>query len=114
MIKKFSLEYVKPLSTPTSTIDKLIADENGKSVDTKKYRGMIGILLYITASRPDIMFCVCKCAKFQSNPKESHLTTVKCIFRYLKGTIDLGLWYPKGQPFNLVCFYDYDYASQSR
>jgi len=110
MIKKFGLVSSKPLNTPMSTTDKLITDENGKSVDSKKYRGMIGSLLYITASRPDIMFSVRKCVRFQADPKESHLTAVKRIFRYLKGTTELVLWYPKDQPFNLVCFSDSDYA----
>jgi len=69
----------------SSTI-KLDKEENGKNVDIKKYRGMIGSLLYLTASRPDIMFCVCLCDRFQSCPKESHLVAVKIIFRYLLGT----------------------------
>jgi hypothetical protein len=73
-------------------------------------RGMIGSLLYLTASRPDIMFCVCLCARFQSCPKESHLVAVKRIFRYLLGTIDLGLWYPKFTLLDLVRYSDADFA----
>ena len=66
------MEDAKPVSTPMSTSTKLDGDEKGKSIDTKHYRSMIGSLLYLTASRPDIMFSVCLCARFQSNPKESH------------------------------------------
>ena len=78
-----------------ATTTKLDKDEQGIKVDIKLYRSMIDSLLYLTASRPDIMFSVCLCARFQSCPKESHLIVVKCIIRYLKGTIGMGLWYPK-------------------
>ncbi|XP_070022018.1 secreted RxLR effector protein 161-like [Nicotiana sylvestris] len=71
---------------------------------------MIGSLLYLTASKPDILFSVGLCARFQENPKESHLTVVKRILRYLKGTTDLCLWYPKGSNFNLVGYADAEYA----
>ncbi|XP_059638597.1 secreted RxLR effector protein 161-like [Cornus florida] len=89
---------------------KLNKDEKGKEVDIKKYRGMIGSLLYLTTSRPDIMFSVCLCARFQSCPKESHLNAVKRIFKYLNGTINLGLWYPRHTSFELVGFTDADFA----
>ena len=82
----------------------------GKSVNITVYRGMVGSLLYLTASRPDIMFATCLCARFQANPKESHLIAIKRIFRYLKGTQNLGLWYPKDTCFNLVGYSDADYA----
>ena len=71
---------------------------------------MVGSLLYLTASRPDIMFATCLCARFQSNPKESHLIAIKRIFRYLKGTPNLGLWYPKNNGFDLIGYSDSDYA----
>ena len=71
---------------------------------------MVGSQLYLTASRPDIMFATCLCARFQSDPKESHMVAIKRIFRYLKGTPNLGLWYPKGTGFNLVGYTDSDYA----
>ena len=71
---------------------------------------MIGSLLYLTASRPDIMFSVCLCARFQACLKESHLSTIKRIFRYLIGTQNLGLWYPRGTSFDLIGFSDADYA----
>ena len=79
-----------------STSTKLDKDERGKCVDSKLYRFMIGSLLYLTTSRPDIMFSVCLCVKYQSCPKESHFLTVKRIFRYLMDIPSLGLWYPKG------------------
>ena len=89
---------------------KLNKDEEGKPVDVNLYRGMIGSLLYLTASRPDIMFNVCLCAQFQSCPKESHLIAVKRIFRYLLGTIDLGLQYNKSNSFDLISYTDVDFA----
>ena len=80
---------------------KLDKDEGGKCVYSKLYRSMIGSLLYLIVSRPDIMFSVCLCARYQSCPKKSHLLPVKRIFRYLKDTPSLGLWYPKGSSFAL-------------
>ena len=93
-----------------SQTSKLFSDESGKSVDITRYRGMIGSLLYLTASRPDIMYSVCVCARFQANPKESHLNAIKRIFRYLSGTINLGLFYPISNTFDLVGYSDADYA----
>ena len=81
----------KPSKTSMSTTTKLTKDESGKPVDEKKFRGMIGSLLYLTASRPDIMFATCLCARFQSCPKESHLNAIKCIMKYLNSTLHLGL-----------------------
>ncbi|MDM1441624.1 reverse transcriptase domain-containing protein, partial [Pseudomonas aeruginosa] len=109
MLKRFNLENIKALPTPMSPSTKLDADEKGKPVDQILYRGMIGSLLYLTASRPDIMFSVCLCARFQANPRESHLVAVKRIFRYLAGTCELGLFYPKNAPFNLISYSDADY-----
>nr|GEV61291.1 hypothetical protein [Tanacetum cinerariifolium] len=88
----------------------LLKDPDGKDVDVHTYRSMIGSLMYLTLSRPDIMFAVCACALFQVTPKASHLHAVKRIFRYLKGKPHLGLWYPKDSPFNLVAYSDSDYA----
>ena len=104
LIKKFGLEGAKTSKTPMATTTKLDKDEQGINVDIKLNRSMIGSLLYLTASRPDIMFCVCLCAQFQSCPKESHLITVKRIIRYLKGTIEMGLWYPKTGQFSMTSF----------
>ena len=85
-------------------------DEGGKSVDQTLYHSMIGSLLYLTASRPDIMFSVCMCACFQANPKESHLSAIKRILRYLKHTPSIGLWYPKGTSFTLLGYSDSEFA----
>ncbi|GJX26619.1 retrovirus-related pol polyprotein from transposon TNT 1-94 [Tanacetum coccineum] len=85
-------------------------DEECESVDSTKYRGMIGSLLYLTASRPDIMFSVCLCARFQEALKTSHLEAVKRIFRYIKGTTHLGLWYPKRTDIETVLYADSDHA----
>ena len=110
LLKRFGLEDTKSKGTPMSSTLKLDKDEKGKEVDTKKYRGMIGSLLYLTVSRPDIMFSVSLCAHFQACPKESHLLAVKRIFKYLSGTLNLGLWYPKHTHFELTSFSDADFA----
>ncbi|GJU52467.1 retrovirus-related pol polyprotein from transposon TNT 1-94 [Tanacetum coccineum] len=110
MLKKFGLEDSKPIKTPMSSDTKLTKDEECESVDSTKYRGMIGSLLYLTASRPDIMFNVCLCARFQEAPKTSHLEAVKRIFRYIKGTTHLGLRYPKGTNIETVVYADSDHA----
>ena len=94
------------MATPT----KLDQDKSGKKVDISSFRGMIGSLLYLTASRLNIMFATYLCARFQSDPKESHLIAVKRIFRYLKGTPILGIWYPKNTGFDLTGYTDSDYA----
>ena len=109
LLKKFNLEEVKTNNTPMDSSIKLDVDEKGKSVDQTKYRGMIGSLLYLTASKPDIMYSVCLCVRFQACPKESHLNAVKRIFRYLKGTIDIGIWYQKCDNFELICYLDADF-----
>ena len=95
-----------------STTTALDADIKGSSVSQSMYRGMIGSLLYLTASRPDIQFSVGMCARFQANPKESHLTCVKRILRYLEGTQELGLWYPKGNQ-EFLWAYSYCYVLKS-
>ncbi|GJZ94478.1 uncharacterized mitochondrial protein-like protein [Tanacetum coccineum] len=100
-------------STPMKTQKPLLKDEDGEEVDVYLYRSMIGSLIYLTSSRPDIMFTVCACARYQVNPKVSHLHVVKRIFRYLKGQPKLGLWYPKDSPFDLVAYIDSGYARAS-
>ncbi|KAL8119296.1 hypothetical protein AgCh_016723 [Apium graveolens] len=110
LLTRFGFDNVKPKSTPMNQNSKLTSDEKGKDVDIEKYSGMIGSLLYLTASRPDIMYSVCVCAHFQAKPKESHLNAVKRIFRYLSGTINLGLFYPITSTFDLVGYSDADYA----
>ncbi|GKD22682.1 retrovirus-related pol polyprotein from transposon TNT 1-94 [Tanacetum coccineum] len=110
MLKKFGLEDSKPIKTPMSSDTKLTKDEECDSVDSTKYRGMIGSLLYLTASRLDIMFSICLCARNQKDPKTSHLKAVKRIFLYIKGTTHLGLWYPKGTDIEIIVYADSDHA----
>ncbi|GJW80365.1 hypothetical protein Tco_0144340 [Tanacetum coccineum] len=101
---------VKHASTPIETYKPLTKDEEAADVDVHLYKSMIGSLMYLTASRPDIMFAVCACSRFQVTPKTSHLHAVKRIFRYLKGKPTLGLWYPKESSFDLVAYSDSDYG----
>lgn len=110
LLKKFNFDQCSSMKTPMAAPIKLDADLNGKAVELSAYRGMIGSLLYLTASRPDIMFSTCMCARYQASPKESHLAAVKRIFRYLKGTPNLGLWYPKDSGFDLIGYSDSDFA----
>ncbi|KAJ9553163.1 hypothetical protein OSB04_017208 [Centaurea solstitialis] len=110
MLQKFGMNDAKPASTPMETHKHLTADVEGEEVDVHHYRSMIGSLMYLTASRPDIMFAVCVCAMFQVRPKESHLHAVKRIFKYLKGQPRLGLWYPNDSSFDLVAYTDSDYG----
>ncbi|GJW68616.1 putative ribonuclease H-like domain-containing protein [Tanacetum coccineum] len=98
---------------PMETSKPLLKDGDGDEVDVHMYRLMIGSLMYLTSLRPDIMFVVCACARYQVTPKVSHLHAVKRIFRYLKGQPKLGLWYPKDSPFDLVAYTDSDYTRAS-
>jgi hypothetical protein len=111
LLKKFVMDNSKPIKTPMATNAHLDLDEGDNSLDLKFYRFMIGGLLYLTASRPDIKFSVCMCAMFQSSPKECHMMAVKRILRYLRQTPNLGLWYPNGARFILIGYSDSDYAS---
>ncbi|XP_068504649.1 secreted RxLR effector protein 161-like [Phaseolus vulgaris] len=104
------MEACKATTTPMSTNCYLGADEAGPEVNQTMYMGLICSLLYLTTSRPNIMFTVCLCARFQSCPKESHLKAAKRILKYLKGTISMGLWYPSLSPIHLVGFSDSDFA----
>ncbi|GJU33482.1 putative ribonuclease H-like domain-containing protein [Tanacetum coccineum] len=110
MLKKFDLASVKTAITPMETKMALTKDEEADEVDVHLYRSMIGSLMYLTASRPDIMFAVCACSRFQVTPKTSHLNAVKRIFKYLKGKPNLGLWYPRESSFDLEAYSDSDYA----
>ncbi|GKB87735.1 hypothetical protein Tco_0960007 [Tanacetum coccineum] len=91
----------------------LLKDSDGDDVNVHLHRSMIRSLMYLTSSRLDIMFTVCACARFQVTPKVSHSHAVKRIFRYLKGQLKLGLWYPRDSPFDLVVYSDSDYAGAS-
>nr|GEV19596.1 hypothetical protein [Tanacetum cinerariifolium] len=113
ILKKFNFTTVKTASTSIEPNKGLIKDAEAKDVDVHLYRLMIRSLVYLTASRLDIIFVVCACARFQVTPKTSHLYDVKRIFRYSKGQPKLGLWYPKDSPFDLENFSDSDYAGAS-
>nr|GEV76645.1 uncharacterized mitochondrial protein AtMg00810-like [Tanacetum cinerariifolium] len=110
IMKKFYFTTVKTISTLIEPNKALIKDAEAKDVDVHLYRSIIRSLMYLTASRHDIMFAVCTCARFQVTPKTSHLHVVKRIFRYLKGQLKLSLWYPRDSPFDLEAFSDSDYA----
>jgi hypothetical protein len=110
MLKKFEMEDAKAISTPMGTNGSLDSDTSGNMVDQKMYWSMIESLLYVTASRPDMMFSVCMCAKFQASPRESHLKATKSILRYLKHTQNVRLWYPKGARFELIGYSNSDYT----
>ena len=111
LLKRLNMEAAKTMKTSMSSSIKLDKGEKCKSINSTMYRGMIGSLLCLTTSRPNIMYNVCLCARFQSCPKESHLSAVKRIFRYLKGTMDIGLWYLKSDNFELIGFSDADFSS---
>ena len=110
IVKKFGLDSKKHASTPMSSSTKLNVDSSGVEVSPTLYRSIIGSLLYLTASRPDIAFSVGVCARYQANRKESHLTVVKRIIRYINGTSDYGLWYSKDSNACLVGYLDADWA----
>ncbi|GJR38664.1 putative ribonuclease H-like domain-containing protein [Tanacetum coccineum] len=113
ILKKFDFCSIKTATTPIESNKPLVKDEDGIDVDVHIYRYIIGFLMYLTASRPDIMFVVCACARFQVTPKASHLNAVKQIFRYLKHQPKLRLWYPRDSPFELEAFSDIDYGGAS-
>jgi hypothetical protein len=106
MLKRFEMEDCKPVTTPMQTSCKLRKDDDSKSIDQRQYRSMIDSLLYVTTSRPDVMQAIRQVARFQATPKESHVLAVKRIFRYLKGTKEFVLWYPKGKDLSLISYTD--------
>ncbi|GJU23565.1 putative ribonuclease H-like domain-containing protein [Tanacetum coccineum] len=113
ILKKFDFCSIKTTTTPIESNKPLVKDEDGVDVYVHIYRSMIGSLMYLTASRPDIMFDVCACARFQVTPKALHLNAVKQIFRYLKHQTKLGLWYLRDSPFELEAFSNSDYGGAS-
>ncbi|KAJ9566739.1 hypothetical protein OSB04_002705 [Centaurea solstitialis] len=110
LLKCFDFSGSSSVSTPMPRSFQLDADLSSKPIDQKNYRAIIGSLLYLTASRLDIVFSTGVCARYQCDPRESHLTAVKRILRYLKGTPDFGLWYPKDSGFELIAYRDSDHA----
>nr|GFA03786.1 retrovirus-related Pol polyprotein from transposon TNT 1-94 [Tanacetum cinerariifolium] len=109
-LKKYGFESYDPVDTPMVEKSKLDEDREVKAVDPSHCRGMIGTLLYLTASRPDLQFAICMCARYQARPTEKHVHAVKRIFRYLRGTVNRGLWYPKDSSVALTAFADADHA----
>nr|GFA54557.1 retrovirus-related Pol polyprotein from transposon TNT 1-94 [Tanacetum cinerariifolium] len=109
-LKKYGFESCDPVDTPMVEKSKLDEYKEGKSVDLSHYRGMIGTLFYLTASRPNLQFVICMCARYQARPTEKHVHAVKRIFRYLRGTVHRGLWYPKDSSVALTAFADADHA----
>ena len=110
MLKKFKMEDSKPVSTPMIIGCKLSKNDESLEVDHTMYRSMICILLYVRNTRPNVIHTVGLVSRFQSTPKETHVVVVKIILRYLKGTMDYGLWYLKGQDFTLEVFTNADWA----
>jgi hypothetical protein len=110
LIKKFNMAELKPMCTTMSSAASLGPDEDGEAVDQRQYRSMIGSLLYLIATRPDIQFAVGLCTCFQASPRSSHRTTVQRIFRYLKHTPEFGIWYSASSLLDLVGFSDADFA----
>ena len=110
LLKRFNMEEAKTMKTLMSSSIKLDKDEKGKSIVSTMYRGRIGYLLYLIASRPNIMYSLCLCTRFKSCHKESHLSIIKRILKYLKGIMDISLWYPKSDNFELIVFSDADFS----
>ncbi|GJX48314.1 retrovirus-related pol polyprotein from transposon TNT 1-94 [Tanacetum coccineum] len=110
IIKKYGMQSNDPVDTPMVDKSKLDEDLQGKPTNPTYYRGMIGSLMFLTSSRPDLIFAVCMCARYQAKPTEKHLHAVKRIFRSLKGTIDMGLWYSKDSCITLTAYADADHA----
>nr|GEW15096.1 retrovirus-related Pol polyprotein from transposon TNT 1-94 [Tanacetum cinerariifolium] len=109
-LKKYGFESCDPVDTPMMEKSRLDEDKEGKAIDPSHYHGMIGTLLYLTASRPDLQFAICMCARYQARPIEKHIHAIKRIFRYLCGTVHQGLWYPKDYSVALTTFADADHA----
>ncbi|GJT36471.1 hypothetical protein Tco_0926890, partial [Tanacetum coccineum] len=107
---KYGLNTCDTVGTLMDIKDKLDLDQIRTPVDATKYRSMIGSLMYLMSSRPDIVYATCVCARYQAQPTEKHLKEVKRIFRYLRGTVNMGLWYTRDSSFELTGFSDADYA----
>ncbi|GKE69596.1 gag-pol polyprotein, partial [Tanacetum coccineum] len=106
----YGLKQAPRACTPMEIKDKLDLDQNRTPIDATKNRSMIGALMYLTSSRPDIVHATCLCARYQAKPTEKHLIVVKRIFRYLRGTVNMGFWYTKDSGFELTEFSDDDYV----
>ncbi|GKF20281.1 retrovirus-related pol polyprotein from transposon TNT 1-94, partial [Tanacetum coccineum] len=109
-LKKYGMESSDPMDTPMLEKSKLDEDTQGKAVDPAHYRRMVGTLMYLTASRPNLTFVVCMCARYQAKPTEKHLHAVKRIFKYLRGIVNRGLWHPNDSSIALTAYADADHA----
>ncbi|GKA83450.1 retrovirus-related pol polyprotein from transposon TNT 1-94, partial [Tanacetum coccineum] len=109
-LRKYGIELSDPVDTPMVAKSKLDEDTQGKAVDPTHYHGMVGTLMYLTANRPDLTFVVCMYARYQAKPTEKHLHAIKRIFKYLRGTVNRGLWYPKNSSIALTAYADADHA----
>ncbi|GJV64315.1 retrovirus-related pol polyprotein from transposon TNT 1-94 [Tanacetum coccineum] len=109
-LKKYGMESCDPMDIPMVEKSKLDEDKHGKAVDPIHYHGMVGTLMYLTANRPDLTFAICMCSRYQAKPTEKHLHVIKRIFKYLRGTVNRGLWYPKDSSFALTAYADADHA----
>ena len=112
-MKKFGLESTSSVRTPISSNVKLTVDLLGKNVDSSLYRSMIGNILYLTASKPNISYSVGVCARYQANPKESHMTTLKIIIKYVKTIAKFGVWYSKDTNDVLAGYSDANWAGNA-
>ncbi|GJY32293.1 retrovirus-related pol polyprotein from transposon TNT 1-94 [Tanacetum coccineum] len=110
ILKKFGMDSCDPVDTPMMDRLKLDEDPLGIPVDHTRFHSMVGSLMYLTASRPDLVFAVCMCARYQASPTKKHLKALKRVFRYLRGTINWGLWYPKDTAMTLPAYADADHA----
>jgi hypothetical protein len=110
LMKKFNMAELKPVSTPMSTATSVDPDKNGEVADQREYMSMISSLLYLTATRPDIQFTVCMCVRFEASTRSSHRTVIHRIFRYLKHTLEFGIWYSASSSLDLVGFLDADFT----
>jgi hypothetical protein len=110
LMKKFNMAELNPVSTPMSSTASLGPDEDGEAVDQREYMSMIGSLMYLTTTWPDIQFVVGLCTRFQSSPRSSHRTAVQRVLRYLKHTLEFGIWYSASSSLDLVGFSDADFV----
>jgi hypothetical protein len=109
-MKKFNMAELKLMSMPMSMATSLGPDEDGEAIDQREYMSMIGSLLYLMLTRSDIQFVMWLCVRFQASPRTSHRTIVQQIFRYLRHTLEFGIWYSASSSLDLVCFSDADFV----
>ncbi|GJS11095.1 retrovirus-related pol polyprotein from transposon TNT 1-94 [Tanacetum coccineum] len=110
ILNKYGMDLTDPVDTPMVDRLKLDEDLKGTLVDQTRFRGMVGSLMYLTASRPELVFVMCMCVRYQAKPTKNHLEAIKRVFWYLRGTIHMGLWYPKDNAMALIAYVDVDHA----